>query len=41
MSAKIQPKKWWLAGFSAKLLLCQPKVKKTFGGGIYTFTYVD
>jgi len=33
LSAEIQPKKMWLAGFSAEFLLSQPKVNK-FGCGV-------
>jgi len=31
LSAKIQPKKMWLAGFSAEFLLSQLKLNKKFG----------
>ena len=36
LSAEIQPKNMWLAEFSAKFLLSQPKLNKKFGWGVYT-----
>jgi len=34
LSAEIQLKKMWLAGFSAEFLLSQPKLNKKFGWGV-------